>query len=179
MASEKQLLKRARKYDQQTLAEIYDRYSPGIFRYAVRLLKDGEQAENCVSETFRRFLSALQRGGGPKDHLQAYLYRIAHNWVTDQYRRQSPLPLDADFAVDPDPKVDPRSASGDIIFQEQVRSALMELTPDQRQVIVLKFLEDWSNVDVAEVMGKSVGAVKSLQHRGLAALRSLLFETSE
>ncbi len=55
----------------------------------------------------------------------------------------------------------------------------MELTPDQRQVIVLKFLEDWSNVDVAEVMGKSVGAVKSLQHRGLAALRSLLFETSE
>ncbi len=69
MASEKQLLKRARKYDQQTLAEIYDRYSPGIFRYAVRLLKDGEQAENCVSETFSRFLSALQRGGGPKDHL--------------------------------------------------------------------------------------------------------------
>ena len=179
MALEKQLLKLARKYDQQALAEIYDRYSPGLFRYAVRLLDDGEQAENCVSETFSRFLSALQRGGGPKDHLQAYLYRIAHNWITDQYRRQPSLPLDADFAVDPDPKVDPRSPSGDIILQDQVRAALRELTPDQRQVIILKFLEGWSNAEVAEAMDKPVGAVKSLQYRALAALRRLLFVTSE
>lgn len=179
MTSEKQLLKRARKYDQQTLAEIYDRYSPGIFRYAVRLLNDVEQAENCVSETFSRLLQALQRGGGPKDHLQAYLYRIAHNWITDQYRRQPSLPLDAEYAVDPDPKVDPQSAGYDTILQDQVRTALMELTPEQRQVIVLKFLEDWSNAEVAEAMSKPVGAVKSLQHRGLAALRRLLFETSE
>jgi RNA polymerase sigma-70 factor (ECF subfamily) len=179
MASEKQLIKGARKFNQQTLAEIYDRYSPGIFRYAVRLLNDSEQAENCVSETFSRFLTALQRGGGPKDHLQAYLYRIAQNWITDQYRRQPSLPLDAEFAVDPDPKVDPQSASADAIIREQVRNALMKLTPDQRRVVVLKFLEGWSNIEVAEAMGKPVGAVKSLQHRALAALRRLLLETNE
>lgn len=179
MTSEKQLIKRARKYNQQTLAEIYDRYSPGIFRYAVRLLNDSEQAENCVSETFSRFLAALQRGGGPKDHLQAYLYRIAHNWITDQYRRQPSLPLDPEFAIDSDPKVDPQSVSADVIIREQVRNALMELTPDQRRVVVLKFLEGWSNIEVAEAMGKPVGAVKSLQHRGLAALRRFLFETNE
>jgi RNA polymerase sigma-70 factor (ECF subfamily) len=179
MPSEKQLLKRARKYDQQTLAEIYDRYSPGIFRYAVRLLNDHEQAENCVSETFSRFLHALQSGGGPKQHLKAYLFRIAHNWITDQYRRQPPLPLDTDYAVDPDPKVDPQSVAGDIFLQDQVRTALMNLTPDQRQVITLKFLEGWTNAEVAEAMGKPVGAIKSLQHRGLAALRRLLFDGSE
>jgi RNA polymerase sigma-70 factor (ECF subfamily) len=174
MTSEKQLLKRARKFDQQALAEIYDRYSPGVFRYAVRLLNDSDQAENCVSETFNRFLQALAGSGGPRAYLKAYLFRIAHNWITDQYRQPPPLPLDVDYMADPDPKVNPQSAGYDVILKDQVRSALLTLTPDQRQVIVLKYLEGWSNAEVARSMGKPVGAVKSLQHRALAALRRRL-----
>jgi len=176
MASEKKLLKRARAFDRRALAEIYDHYSPGLFRYAERLLGDSSQAEECVAETFNRFLSALRRNIGPQEHLQAYLYRIAHNWITDQYRRQPPLPLDLNHAVDIDPSIDPRSADHDVILQDEVRGALRKLTADQRQVIVLKFLEGWSNTDIAETMGKPVGAVKSLQHRGLAALRRLLLK---
>jgi len=174
MASEKQLIRRARKYDQQTLAEIYDRYSPEIFRYAARLLNDIEQAENCVSETFSRFLQALQSGGGPKKYLRAYLFRIAHNWITDQYRRRPTFPLDKNDAIDPGAMVDPSSMEGDVILRDQVRTALMELTPDQRQVIALKYLDGWSNAEVAEALGKPVGAIKSLQHRALAALRRSL-----
>jgi RNA polymerase sigma-70 factor (ECF subfamily) len=174
MSSEKQLLKRARAFDQQTLAEVYDRYSPGLYRYAIRLLGDGSHAEECVAETFSRFLSALQRGGGPKEHLQAYLYRIAHNWITDNYRSQPSLPLHLENVVETNPHTNPQSVADDVHLKAQVREALLQLTPDQRQVIILKYIEGWSNAEVAKAMRKPVGAVKSLQHRALANLNRLL-----
>jgi len=96
LTSEKKLLKLARRFDQQTLGEIYDQYSPGLYRYAMRLLGNVDLAEECVAETFSRFLHALRGGGGPQDHLQAYLYRVAHNWITDQWRRQPPPPMQLD-----------------------------------------------------------------------------------
>ena len=176
MPSEKQLIKKARTFDQHALAEIYDQYSPKIYRYAIRLLGDDNQAEDCVSETFSRFLNALQQGGGPKAHLQAYLFRIAHNWITDQYRSQSPVSLDPDGPLEPVSDLDPQVIAEDSLLRDRIRGALKEITPDQRQVIMLKYLEGWSNVEVAKAVNKPVGAVKSLQHRGLAALRRLLVE---
>ena len=176
MPSEKQLIKKARTLDQHVLAEIYDQYSPKIYRYAIRLLGDENQAEDCVAETFNRFLNALQQGGGPKAHLQAYLFRIAHNWITDQFRRQSPVSLDPDNPAEPVSDIDPQAMAEDALLQERVREALKDITPDQRQVILLKYLEGWSNAEVAKAVGKPVGAVKSLQHRGLAALRRLLID---
>ena len=65
-------------------------------------------------------------------------------------------------------------SGGDVFLADQVRRALMQLTPTQRQVIVLKFLEGWSNAEIAKTMKRPVGAVKSLQHRALAALNRLL-----
>src|SRR5512136_2797630 len=84
------LLERAREFDRQALAEIYDAYSPGIYRYAMRFLADRDLAEECVAETFSRFLHALKRHTGPRDHLQAYLYRMAHNWFVDFFRQNPP-----------------------------------------------------------------------------------------
>ncbi len=96
----------------QALAEIYDRYSPGLYAYAMRLLGDACLAEDCVSETFARFLKSLRAGQGPEAYLQAYLYRIAHNWITDHYRRQPMLDLDEDLRagdeVRPEVQVDRR-----------------------------------------------------------------------
>jgi RNA polymerase sigma-70 factor (ECF subfamily) len=176
MTSDKELLKSARAFDQQTLAEIYDQYSPKLYRYAIRLLGDDTQAEDCVAETFSRFLNALHQGGGPKEHLQAYLYRIAHNWITDQYRRQSPVPLEQEEPVESPSQPDPQDIADEIFLQERVREALKEITPEQRQVVILKFVEEWSNSEVAKSIGKPVGAVKSLQHRALAALRRQLID---
>ena len=75
--------------DRQTLTEIYERFSPDIYRYAYRLLDDGDMAEDCVADTFHRFLMAV-RGGTSFENPRAYLYRIAHNWITDYYRRRPP-----------------------------------------------------------------------------------------
>ena len=172
MGIEGDLLAGARTFEKIALTHIYDRYSTPLYRYAVRLVGDADLAEECVAETFSRFLHTLHRGGGPRRHLQAYLYRVAHNWITDHYRREPPLPLDPSLGTGND--YDLSHAVEQRLEGEQLRAALRLLTPDQRQVVVLKFLEDWENQEIAHVLGKSVGAVKSLQHRALAALRRIL-----
>ncbi len=175
-SSEADLLKGAKAFDLQSLGEIYDFYSPGLFAYAMRLLGDHLLAEDCVAETFARFLKGLRAGVGPDTHLQAYLYRVAHNWITDHYRREPPPPLELeeDMRAEDDPP--PEDQVGRLIEQEQVRGALRSLTPDQRQVIILRFLEGWDNEDVAAAVQKPVGAVKALQHRALASLRRWLLD---
>jgi RNA polymerase sigma-70 factor (ECF subfamily) len=172
LALETDLIQRARQYDRQALAQIYDLYSPGLYRYAMRLLGDQSLAEDCVSETFSRFLGALHSSKGPRDHLQAYLYRIAHNWITDQYRRE-PLAEELDESL-PNPDEDPETAAARLMRQARLRTALRLLTPDQQQVIALKFFESWENEEIARSLGKPVGAVKSLQHRALSSLERAL-----
>lgn len=167
------LLERAKRFDLQALAEIYDRYSPGLYRYAMRLLGNADTAEDCVAETFSRFLYVLQGGRGPDTHLQAYLYRMAHNWITDYYRRQPPPPLSLDLGSHLPADSNPDREAMARIQAEQVRAALTLLTPDQRQVLVLKFFHGWKNEQVAAALGKPIGAVKSLQHRAINALRRI------
>jgi len=174
MADEEKLLRSMRAFDQAALAEAYDTYSPRLYRYAWRLLGDAALAEDCVADTFTRLLRALAEGGGPRGHLQAYLYRTAHNWVTDYYRRRrSVSELSAAY---PDAGVSPGEAAERNLRQDALRTALARLTPDQRQVVALKYLEGWTNEDAARALGKPVTAVKALQHRALAALHKLLAE---
>jgi RNA polymerase sigma-70 factor (ECF subfamily) len=178
MTSESSLIQRARQFEEAALAEIYDKFSPGVYRYAMRLLGDANLAEDCVADTFLRFLQALRAQGGPQDHLQAYLYRIAHNWITDQYRRQPPPPV---------PLLEDLMGIDDELFQrvidtiekKQVRGALRCLTPEQRLVINLKYLEGWENEHVAQALEKPISSVKSLQHRAIDALRRILIPHKE
>lgn len=175
VSDEQSLLQRASQLETQSLAEIYDAYSPGIYRYAMRLLGDVTLAEDCVAETFARFLKSLREGRGPRDNLQAYLYRIAHNLVVDTYRSgRETVELDDAFRSEADV---PEEAAKQI-RRKQVREAVRSLTPDQQMVIALKYLEEWSNEEVAQAIRKPVGAVKSLQHRALRSLYRILAEKS-
>ncbi|NMB67222.1 MAG: sigma-70 family RNA polymerase sigma factor [Chloroflexi bacterium] len=168
---ESRLLQGARAFDPGCLAELYDRYSPEIYAYAWRLLGDVHLAEDCTAETFTRLLSALRSGGGPSDHLRAYLYRTAHNIATDHYRRHPPADLSEDLSsADPPPE----ALAGLAQRQRQMRAALLRLTPEQRQVILLRFYQELDPAETAAALGRPTGAVKSLQHRALAALRRLL-----
>jgi len=171
--NEAELLLKARRYDRQALAQIYDIYSPGLYRYALRLLGDPSLAEDCVSETFSRFLRALRAQKGPKDYLQAYLYRTAHNWIADQYRRV-PIPPEELNEKQADEDDLPEEEVEQKFRQQQLRMVLRKLTSDQQQVIALKFFEEWTNEDIAQILNKPIGAVKSLQHRALASLQRLL-----
>ncbi len=167
-------LPKASQLDEHALSEIYQALSPCLYRYAYRLLGNAADAEDIVAETFHRLLLALRHGQGPRRHLSAYLYRIAHNLITDRYRRR-PLPdMPFDEALEADADDSPEVSMPIRIAQERARAALWQLTPEQRLVITLKYFEGQSNEEVAAALGKPVGAVKSLQHRALEALRRIL-----
>ncbi|MBN2083607.1 MAG: sigma-70 family RNA polymerase sigma factor [Anaerolineales bacterium] len=170
---ERILLGKLREFDTAALETVYDRYSPGLYAYACRVLGDPASAEDCVSETFSRLLKALRFGQGPRDHLQAYLYRIAHNWITDLFRRGAPfeIPLEEETVSLPDTTGDQAEWN---IRRRQMHAALRRLTAEQRQAIVLRYLEGWDNEEAARAMERPVGAVKALQQRGIAALRRML-----
>lgn len=178
-SEEQDLLNQARAFDSSALAAIYDRFSPGLYAYAMRLLGDQCLAEDCVAETFSRFLKALQSGQGPDAHLQAYLYRVAHNWITDLYRRQPPPPLELDEDLRAEEEAQPEHQVDHSLARQEVRNALRMLTPEQRQVVVLRFLEDWENEEVSAALHRPVSAVKSLQHRALNTLRRWLMGKHE
>lgn len=173
VSKEQELLQLASQLDVQALAMIYDHYSPGLYSYAMRLLDDPALAEDCVAETFARFLKALQKGQGPRDHLRAYLYRITHNWIVDYYREHEPT---SELSETLQSEEVPEEEAAKRIRQKQIRELLRYLTPNQQKVISLKYLEDWSNEEIAEVLHKTVGAVKSIQHHALVSLQKMLME---
>lgn len=177
VSEEQELLQLATQLNSRALAKIYDTYSSGIYRYSMRLLGDLAIAEDCVAETFARFLKALRERRGPRNHLQAYLYRIAHNWIVDFYRdHEQTFELSDALRCETDL---PEEETAKRLRQNQVRKAIRCLSPDQQKVIALKYLEDWCNEEIAQVMRKPIGAVKSIQHRALKSLQKLLAETSE
>ncbi len=152
------------------LREIYDSNAPRIFRYIYHRLGDQALAEDLTAEVFARFLQARVA----PDNVTAFLYRMAHNLIIDHLRRHRPaLPLDDSIPAERD---DPLSLVEIEMERVRVRRALTRLTPDQQQVIVLKFLEGLSNEEIGNILGKDAGAVKSLQHRALSTLRGLLSE---
>jgi RNA polymerase sigma-70 factor (ECF subfamily) len=164
------LLQAAANFEEAALAVIYDQYQGALYRYAYRLLGDEQLAEECVSDVFFRFLKNLRKGGLPNENLRAYLYRIAHNWIADHYRHgrsAKEQELDDHLADDQDPAEDANTNMN----REQVREALLTLTLEQQQAILLKYFEGWQTEEIAQFMGKRIGAVKALLHRSLVALR--------
>ncbi|MEI8133265.1 MAG: sigma-70 family RNA polymerase sigma factor [Leptolinea sp.] len=172
--NELDLLLGAKEFNLNSLGIIYEQYSIGLYRYALRLLGDEALAQDCVSETFSRFLKALRDEKGPRDYLRAYLYRTAHNWITDIYRRQPPPALELDEAMHDGEQSKPETCFDDKMEREQVRAAMWRLPPDQRQVVTLKYVEGWENDEITEAMQKPAGTVRVLQHRALDAMRRML-----
>jgi RNA polymerase sigma-70 factor (ECF subfamily) len=165
------LLQRAQRFEGKALAEIYDTYSQELYNYAYRQLGNPTQAEECVAETYKRLLEALSKRKGPRDHVRAYLYRIAHNWITDQYRRQ-PLPdLSLEDQMLSDPNPGPHHEIEETQERQQLREALMKLNPNQRLVVALKYLEGWTSPEIAQALDRPLEAVKGLLHRGIENLR--------
>lgn len=158
----------------QDLIEIYEEYSPRLFRYAFRLLEDSHTAEDCVSETFSRFLQGIQRGVRPKDNLKGYLYRIAHNWIMDYFRHRVPADSPIDLADLVSSHPNPEAAFSSQTEKQKVREALLNLPESQQQIIMLRFFEEWSHEETAAALGKSVEATRALQYRALNSLRTML-----
>lgn len=169
--SEKALLERAKASDPDALGEIYDRHAEGIYNYIYRRTGERELAEDLTSDVFVRMLRAIKENQAWHTSLSGWLYQIAHNRVIDHFRRQPEeevLTLEERLvAAAEDP---PETVQKDLARQ-RLRAAISHLTELQQQVIVLKFVEGLRNAEVAQILGKTEGAVKSLQYRGLRSLK--------
>lgn len=161
------------------LAEIYDAYYLPIYRFIFRQVGDVEVSRELSSEVFHRMVKVCKDDEEFIKRLRPWLYCTARNLVIDHYRRQqhrNHLALNEELIESPSKTAEVAEFR---ISADEVREALKKLTPEQRQVILLKFMEGLSNQEIAETLSKPVGAVKSLQHRGLAALRHLLVPSEE
>lgn len=167
------------KLDGKALAQIYDEFHPAIYRYIYRQVSDVECARDLSADVFHRLLQTAAKKNAPDQDVKAWLYRTAHNIVIDHYRRSSHrdhLPLNEQTLAG---SANPALSAEIHIDAALVRQAMRNLTEDQHQVVSLKFLAGMSNDEVAEIMQKPVGAVKSLQHRALAALQRHLIPEKE
>jgi RNA polymerase sigma-70 factor, ECF subfamily len=163
----------------QTIANLYDQHYSAVYCYLFRRLGEEDTARDLAADVFRRLLQAAQEGSAPINNSRAWLFRTAHNLLIDYYRSQKHrchLPLEPDLIDNRDDP--PRLAEREIQIR-RLRAALPLLTADQQQVITLRFLEQLSLEEISAAIGKNVGAVKALQHRGLAALQQLLDEKKE
>jgi RNA polymerase sigma-70 factor (ECF subfamily) len=174
VTDEQTLLERAQAFDEDALGKLYDEYAPPIYAYLYRRVQDAQLAEDLTSEVFVRVLQAIRARRLWKTSFQGWLYRIAHNLVVDHYRKQPATPvleLDEDLVAD---QKDLDSAVAERLSRQRLRSAIRWLTPEQQQVLALRFGQQLSAPEVGDVMGKSVSAVEALQHRALGALRRIL-----
>ena len=165
------LIQRASQGEQAALETIYDRLYPSVFRYIYFRVADQETAEDLAAEVFVRMvqrMGAYEQGEHP---ILAWLYTIARNLLTDHYRLQGQalhLPLEEDLIAG---EINlPAQAAESHQDRDCLAKALEYLTEEQRQVIILKFVEDREIAEVAAVLGRNERAIRSLQHRALAAL---------
>lgn len=175
---ERQALDGLRNLDSQTIGAIYDKYFPEVYRYVRYRLNDEHLAEDIASEVFVRLLEASQSGRGPQSNLKAWLFSTAAHIITDHLRRAYRRPVESL----PENLLDTASAPGDEFDRrEQTREfqqAYAQLTPEQQNVLALRFGQGCSLEETASVLKKNINAVKALQFRALAALQRNIGEVA-
>lgn len=168
------LLRRVQEYDPSALSEIYDRYAGRIYNYVYYRLGNAPLAEDLTGAVFVKMLEAIQTSKSWNVSFSGWLYRIAHNLVVDHYRRNQ-----QDHTASLDERLvaseqDPVKVVERRLERDRLRRAIAQLTEDQGLVITLKFVEGYTNAEVAQMLGKTEGAIKSLQFRAMASLRRIL-----
>lgn len=172
-----ELIKIAQAGNAEAFGEIYNRYAQSIFRYLYAHLNERQDAEDLMADVFLRTWQALpeyqRRKGVP---FYVFLYRIARNRLIDYYRRNEVRKLDVTLDKTLGENQEPLQTATEDIEHSIVHHFLEKLREDYRTVISLRFLSGLSPEETAAVMDKSVGAVRVLQHRALAALQRLMKE---
>ena len=166
------LVERAQNGERLALEELYLLHFDRIYSYLHMSVGSRHDAEDLTTQTFVKMLEAIGRFQWRAVPFSAWLFRIAHNLAMDHFR--------ANRRWQPEEEV-PESVRGEessaeeqalaSLGQTSMLTLIERLSPEQRQVLTLKFVFRFSNAEAAAILGKTEGAVKSLQHRALASLQ--------
>ena len=179
-SDERALVERAQNGDGEALEELYLLHFDRIYGYLQMTVGNRHDAEDLTNQTFVKMLERIDGFEWRKVPFSAWLFRIAHNLAVDHFRARRrwqpeedpPEPLDAES----------RSAEDEALHaigRGSMLELIEELSDDQQQVLTLKFGFNFSNGEAATILGKTEGAVKSLQHRALASLQRQLAGTPQ
>ncbi len=173
--TDSELIAQAKK-DPQAFGMLYERYVRPIYRYHYSRSGNAQDAEDLTARTFYRALQALPRYQDRGLPFAAWLYRIAHNvvanWLRDRSRKAI-VALD-NVAVVVAPDKEPHLSVEEQEKLEQLLQLVRCLPQERQELLTLKFVAEMSNAEIGLVMGRSEGAIKSLYHRTLLALREQL-----
>ena len=180
MADEVALVRRSQTGDQDAFACLYNAYLDRIYRYVYFRVDDQQLAEDITSQVFLKAWEKLHSYQIDSSPFIAWIYRIAHNTVVDNYRTrktsislENVKPAEISHIDGIDEKLDLQLES------QQLRAALQELTEEQQQVLILKFVAQRSTEEIAQQLGKQPGAIRAVQMRALQGLARYLNLASE
>jgi RNA polymerase sigma-70 factor, ECF subfamily len=174
------------KMDAEAFGDLYQRYVNRIYNYHYRHTSNRADAEDLTSRTFYRALRSLHSYRETGAPFQAWLFRIAHNLVVNWYRDHSSHPtvsMDGDDylslraqMIPADAAEGPEALMAAADMRVVLLRAVSRLPEERKTLIILKFVEEMTNVEIGEVLGRTEGAIKALYHRTLITLRTALRE---
>jgi len=173
----------AAKVNPEAFGELYEKYVARIYNYHYRHTSSRTEAEDLTSRTFYRALRSLQSYRETGAPFQAWLYRIAHNLVVNWYRDHQNRPTvstdveDAPLLISS--IVSPEAWVSTAETQQRLLDVIQSLPEDRKTLIVLKFVDHMSNAEIAEILGRTEGAIKALYHRTLISLKRAMNEGAE
>src|SRR3990172_5161213 len=166
------LIALAARGDREAFGRLYERYVFRVFRHIYFLTNNSELAEDLTAQTFLNALEAIPRYEMRGVPFLAWLLRIAYNLTVNhrKVRKNGTAPLPEGLEIE-GTTYSPEASCEAKADGERVWEGVRHLRDDQRQVIVMRFIDGLSYPDIARVLGKSVGAVRVIQYRALVALR--------
>jgi RNA polymerase sigma-70 factor, ECF subfamily len=173
------LVKRAQEYEEEAIEALYQTYYPKIYNYAFLQMGDVQAAEDLASDVMLKMIESINKYHFRGLPFGAWVFRIARNRLIDLHRRRrrrGEVDLSETLSS---ALANPQALAERALERGQIQIALKHLTDEQRQVITLKFIQGFDNSSIGQIMQRSEGAIKSLQHRALGALRRLLYEGPE
>jgi RNA polymerase sigma-70 factor (ECF subfamily) len=169
------LVERAQQGERDALEELYLLHFDRIYSYLHMSVGNRHDAEDLTTQTFLKMLEAIGRFRWRSAPFSAWLFRIAHNLAMDHFRAARRSQPEEEV---PEPPGAEEASAEDEAMQSIGRQSMLELierlSPEQQQVLTLKFVFNFPNAEVATILGKTEGAIKSLQHRALVSLQKQL-----
>jgi RNA polymerase sigma-70 factor (ECF subfamily) len=168
------LIERARVRDAEAFGQLYDMHVVRVYRHIYYLVNSVTEAEDLTAQTFLQAWEAVDRFEDRGVPLVSWLLRIAHNLAISHLRARREGSQLHEGLVDHDSFRNPERVVEQQADGERIRQAILRLGDEQRQVILLRFVEDLEYSEVAEIIAKSVPAIRVIQHRALCNLRKLM-----
>ena len=175
VAADDNLLSKARNKDLDAQRAIYERYFPPVFQFIRLRVNNREQAQDIAADVFLDFFAALGGGNPPSSHLRGWLFRVARNKIADHYGREKRINItELGEWIPGSADSNPEHVAFQTMQIDRVQQALSMLVAEQQEVIILRFIQGLSIQETADLMDRSLSAIKSLQFRATDTLRQIL-----